>query len=102
VNELLVDLAGCRASRVLVFVEQSYSSVLSKRLRSSSKHLNVVPIISPAQQYPDPGEGSWKHLTPRTCLIDHLGKVGQTERKTDGQTDKYRQIARKTDIYNYN
>ncbi|CAL8342284.1 unnamed protein product [Arctogadus glacialis] len=74
VNELLVDLAGCRASRVLVFVEQSYSSVLSKRLRSSSKHLNVVPIISPAQQYPDPGEGSWNHLTPRTCLIDHLGK----------------------------
>ncbi|CAL8240993.1 unnamed protein product [Merluccius merluccius] len=78
VNELLVDLAGCRASRVLVFVDQSYSSVLSKRLRSSSKHLNVVPIISPTQhnpQDPDPwGEGSWNHLNPRTCLIDHLAK----------------------------
>uniref|UniRef100_A0A3P8UXW1 Si:ch211-67e16.11 n=1 Tax=Cynoglossus semilaevis TaxID=244447 RepID=A0A3P8UXW1_CYNSE len=41
VSELLTDLAGCRATRVLLFVDQSYSGVLSKRLRSSQKHLNV-------------------------------------------------------------
>ncbi|KAF3843464.1 hypothetical protein F7725_002313 [Dissostichus mawsoni] len=40
VNELLADLAGCRATRVLLFVDQSYSGVLSKRLRGSQKHLN--------------------------------------------------------------
>uniref|UniRef100_A0A3Q2DM86 Si:ch211-67e16.11 n=1 Tax=Cyprinodon variegatus TaxID=28743 RepID=A0A3Q2DM86_CYPVA len=41
VSELLADLAGCRAVRVLLFVDQSYSGVLSKRLRSSQKHHNV-------------------------------------------------------------
>uniref|UniRef100_A0A3B4Z4L8 Si:ch211-67e16.11 n=1 Tax=Seriola lalandi dorsalis TaxID=1841481 RepID=A0A3B4Z4L8_SERLL len=46
VNELLADLAGCRATRVLLFVDQSYSGVLSKRLRGSQKHLNVVLIQS--------------------------------------------------------
>ncbi|KAG7262971.1 hypothetical protein CRUP_029399 [Coryphaenoides rupestris] len=82
VNELLVDLAGCRASRVLVFVDQSYSSVLSKRLQTSSKHLNVVPIISSSRRdrrqlrdrEPAGGDVSWSRLTPRTCLIDQLAK----------------------------
>uniref|UniRef100_H2MVH4 Si:ch211-67e16.11 n=1 Tax=Oryzias latipes TaxID=8090 RepID=H2MVH4_ORYLA len=40
VNELLTDLAGCKATRVLLFVDQSYSGVLSKRLRGSQKHFN--------------------------------------------------------------
>uniref|UniRef100_A0A3Q2YDH4 Si:ch211-67e16.11 n=1 Tax=Hippocampus comes TaxID=109280 RepID=A0A3Q2YDH4_HIPCM len=46
VNELLTDLAGCRATRVLLFVDQSYSGVLSKRLRGSQKHLNGLLNIT--------------------------------------------------------
>ncbi|XP_028250242.1 uncharacterized protein LOC114426800 [Parambassis ranga] len=83
VNELLADLAGCRATRVLLFVDQSYSGVLSKRLRGSQKHLNVVLIQSQARQaYPhqsqrlSPGweDGGWAAIGPATCLLDHLGK----------------------------
>uniref|UniRef100_A0A3B4B5X8 Uncharacterized protein n=1 Tax=Periophthalmus magnuspinnatus TaxID=409849 RepID=A0A3B4B5X8_9GOBI len=48
VNELLSDLAGCRAARVLLFVDQSYSGVLYKRLKGSQKHTNVVLIQNPS------------------------------------------------------
>ncbi len=72
VAELLADLAGCRASRVLLFVEQSYSGVLSKRLMGSLKHVNVVllnglPWVHTAE--------FWASLHPSQCLIDHLSKV---------------------------
>ncbi|KAJ3592757.1 hypothetical protein NHX12_007884 [Muraenolepis orangiensis] len=63
VNELLVDLAGCRASRVLVFVDQSYSSVLFKRLRSSSKHHNNLP-------HRPPGKGKSRLLSPWAGLLN--------------------------------
>ncbi|XP_075870129.1 uncharacterized protein LOC142880243 [Nelusetta ayraudi] len=85
VNELLADLAGCRATRVLLFVDQSYSGVLSKRLRGSQKHLNVVLI--PSQTWPtfnqprsNPGreDGGWWHIGAATCLLDHLGKGSGT------------------------
>ncbi|KAI5628050.1 hypothetical protein C0J50_8288 [Silurus asotus] len=71
VGELLADLAGCRASRVLLFVEQSYTGVLTKRLKGSLKHLNVVllnglPWVNTAQ--------IWASLHPSHCLIDHLSK----------------------------
>lgn len=84
VNELLADLAGCRATRVLLFVDQSYSGVLSKRLRGSQKHPNVVLIQSQTRQTPNhqtqrmnPGweDSSWSHIGPATCLLDHLEKV---------------------------
>ncbi|KAM8854995.1 uncharacterized protein AB9W97_020087 isoform 2-T2 [Spinachia spinachia] len=79
VNELLADLAGCRAARVLLFVDQSYSGVLSKRLRGSQKHLNVVLIQSQTRrnhQRSNPGrdESSWSHIGAASCLLDHLGK----------------------------
>ncbi|XP_072253679.1 uncharacterized protein [Leuresthes tenuis] len=83
VNELLADLAGCRATRVLLFVDQSYSGVLSKRLRGSQKHINVVLIQSQAwQSYayqtqklsPSWDDSSWSLIIPATCLLDHLGK----------------------------
>ncbi|KAL3056041.1 hypothetical protein OYC64_018699 [Pagothenia borchgrevinki] len=81
VNELLADLAGCRATRVLLFVDQSYSGVLSKRLRGSQKHLNVVLIQSQARQTHNhqrmnPGweESSWSYINPASCLLDQLGK----------------------------
>ncbi|XP_041806922.1 uncharacterized protein si:ch211-67e16.11 [Chelmon rostratus] len=81
VNELLADLAGCKATRVLLFVDQSYSGVLSKRLRGSQKHLNVVLIQSQTRQthnHPrlNPGweDSSWSHISSTTCLLDHLGK----------------------------
>lgn len=83
VNELLADLAGCRATRVLLFVDQSYSGVLSKRLRGSQKHSNVVLIQSPSRQShryhnqrgnPDWDESSWASISPSSCLLDHLGK----------------------------
>ncbi|XP_037344026.2 uncharacterized protein si:ch211-67e16.11 [Pungitius pungitius] len=79
VNELLADLAGCRATRVLLFVDQSYSGVLSKRLRGSQKHLNVVLIQSPARhnhQRLNPGrdESGWSRIGAASCLLDHLGK----------------------------
>lgn len=71
-GELLADLAGCRASRVLLFVEQSYSGVLIKRLMGSLKHINVVllnglPWVHTAE--------FWASLHPSECLIDHLSKV---------------------------
>ncbi|KAK2840226.1 hypothetical protein Q5P01_013966 [Channa striata] len=83
VNELLADLAGCKATRVLLFVDQSYSGVLSKRLRGSQKHLNVALIQSQLRQThnhqnqrlnPVWEEGSWSLIKPATCLLDHLGK----------------------------
>ncbi|XP_053733331.1 uncharacterized protein si:ch211-67e16.11 isoform X1 [Synchiropus splendidus] len=82
VNELLADLAGCKATRVLLFVDQSYSGVLSKRLRGSLKHTNVVLIQSQKRQAQthqnqraNPGS-DWSYIGPSTCLLDHLGKQG--------------------------
>lgn len=82
VNELLADLAGCKATRVLLFVDQSYSGVLSKRLRGSQKHLNVVLIQGQAWQShshqrlnPVWEESNWSSIKPATCLLDHFGKV---------------------------
>ncbi|KAM7406946.1 hypothetical protein PAMA_002922 [Pampus argenteus] len=84
VNELLADLAGCRATRVLLFVDQSYSGVLSKRLRGSQKHLNVVLIQSQTRQTHNhqnqrlnPGweDNSWSYISPSTCLLDDLEKT---------------------------
>ncbi|XP_068590296.1 uncharacterized protein si:ch211-67e16.11 [Cebidichthys violaceus] len=87
VNELLADLAGCRATRVLLFVDQSYSGVLSKRLRGSQKHLNVVLIQSQTRQTHNhqrlnPGweESSWSYISPASCLLDHLGKNTEMSR----------------------
>ncbi|XP_019731264.1 uncharacterized protein LOC109519281 [Hippocampus comes] len=83
VNELLTDLAGCRATRVLLFVDQSYSGVLSKRLRGSQKHLNVVLIPNQkllTQNYQNQRvsmsseDSSWAHIGPSTCLLDYLEK----------------------------
>ncbi|XP_029557895.1 uncharacterized protein si:ch211-67e16.11 [Salmo trutta] len=74
VGELLADLSGCRARRVLVFVEQSYSGALSKRLKGSLKHLNVV-LLNIAN--------SWASLHPATCLIDHLSKDSGMSRLLD-------------------
>ncbi|XP_013886028.1 uncharacterized protein LOC106534063 isoform X2 [Austrofundulus limnaeus] len=84
VNELLADLAGCRATRVLLFVDQSYSGVLSKRLSNSQKHLNVVLVQGPAwhnhpyqnQRLSHGEDGSnWSLISSTTCLLDHLGQV---------------------------
>lgn len=84
VNELLADLAGCKATRVLLFVDQSYSGVLSKRLRGSQKHLNVVLIQSQTRQThnhqnqrlnPSWEENNWSYISSATCLLDHLEKV---------------------------
>ncbi|XP_052003887.1 uncharacterized protein LOC127658567 isoform X2 [Xyrauchen texanus] len=71
VRELLADLAGCRASRVLLFVEQSYCGALSRRLMRSLKDVNVVllnglPWVKTAE--------FWASLHPSQCLIDHLSK----------------------------
>ncbi|XP_077393676.1 uncharacterized protein LOC144030890 [Festucalex cinctus] len=83
VNELLTDLAGCRATRVLLFVDQAYSGVLSKRLRGSQKHLNVVLIQRQkllTQNYQNHRvsmsweDSSWAHIGPSTCLLDYLEK----------------------------
>ncbi|XP_061697835.1 uncharacterized protein si:ch211-67e16.11 isoform X2 [Syngnathoides biaculeatus] len=84
VSELLTDLAGCRAARVLLFVDQSYSGVLFKRLRGSQKHLNVVLIQSQktqTQNYQSQSmstgweDSTWAHIGPLTCLLDHLEKT---------------------------
>ncbi|KAK7913702.1 hypothetical protein WMY93_013913 [Mugilogobius chulae] len=81
VNELLADLAGCKAARVLLFVDQSYSGVLYKRLSGSQKHANVVLIQSPSKQShkyqrasPDWDQNNWAFISSQTCLLDHLGK----------------------------
>lgn len=82
VNDLLADLAGCKATRVLLFVDQSNSGVLSKRLRGSQKHLNVVLIQGKAWQSHshqrfDPvwEDSDWSYINPATCLLDYFGKV---------------------------
>lgn len=72
VSELLVDLAGCRARRVLLFVEQSYSTTLAKRLRGSLKHLNVALLGS---AYRTQTASFWGSLHPSHCLIEHLDQV---------------------------
>ncbi|XP_051565043.1 uncharacterized protein si:ch211-67e16.11 isoform X1 [Myxocyprinus asiaticus] len=71
VRELLADLAGCMASRVVLFVEQSYSGALSRRLMRSLKDVNVVllnglPWVKTAE--------FWASLHPSQCLIDYLSK----------------------------
>lgn len=71
VGELLADLAGCRASRVLLFVEQSYTGALSKRLQGSLKHPNVVLLNN--LPWEDMAK-YWASLLPTQCLIDHLNK----------------------------
>lgn len=97
VNELLADLAGCRAARVLLFVDQSYSGVLSKRLRGSQKHCNVVLIQSQSRhgrQRSSPGwdEGSWSHVGPASCLLGHLGKVTTPHRRVGFVLSKNRSL----------
>lgn len=83
-SELLADLAGCRATRVLLFVDQSYTGVLSKRLRSSHKHNNVVLIQRQPQQtqayqkdrlFPGRDDSSWSSISASTCLLDHLERA---------------------------
>ncbi|XP_013886027.1 uncharacterized protein LOC106534063 isoform X1 [Austrofundulus limnaeus] len=90
VNELLADLAGCRATRVLLFVDQSYSGVLSKRLSNSQKHLNVVLVQGPAwhnhpyqnQRLSHGEDGSnWSLISSTTCLLDHLGQASFHKKK---------------------
>ncbi|XP_015214988.1 uncharacterized protein [Lepisosteus oculatus] len=78
VNELLSDLESCQARRVLLFVEQSYSTTLARKLRSSGKHSNVA-LLSGA---PWGGTFSqfWGALHPGQCLVDHLRKVPSTPR----------------------
>ncbi|KPP68484.1 hypothetical protein Z043_112839 [Scleropages formosus] len=71
VSELLADLAGCRARRVLLFVEQSYNAALGKRLKGSLKHLNVVLLSGTTRA--DTAE-FWGSLHPARCLIDHLSQ----------------------------
>lgn len=83
VGELLADLAGCKANRVLLFVEQSYTGVLAKRLKSSVKHLNVVlfnnfPWVNTAE--------FWTSLNPTHCLIDHFSKNAVSAYLADGGT----------------
>ncbi|XP_048861854.1 uncharacterized protein si:ch211-67e16.11 [Brienomyrus brachyistius] len=75
VSELLVDLAGCRARRVLLFVEQSYSTTLAKRLRGSLKHVNVALLGS---AYRTQTASFWGSLHPSHCLIEHLDQVPAT------------------------
>ncbi|GCC19187.1 hypothetical protein chiPu_0018254 [Chiloscyllium punctatum] len=77
VGELLMDLEGCNAHRVLIFVDQSYPGTLAKKLLSSKKHPNVILISN--------SRGSeftwascftefWGELHPNQCLIDYLFK----------------------------
>ncbi|XP_041057191.1 uncharacterized protein si:ch211-67e16.11 [Carcharodon carcharias] len=77
VGELLMDLEGCNARRVLIFVDQSYPGTLVKKLLSSKKHPNVILISN--------SRGSeftwascftefWAELQPDQCLIDYLFK----------------------------
>ncbi|XP_068186378.1 uncharacterized protein si:ch211-67e16.11 [Antennarius striatus] len=84
VNELLADLAGCKATRVLLFVDQSYSGVLYKRLHGSQKHLNVVLIQSQTHNLQRSNQGwedsSWSHIGSATCLLDHLVKGNDMSR----------------------
>ncbi|KAL0985640.1 hypothetical protein UPYG_G00159820 [Umbra pygmaea] len=81
VGELLADLAGCRARRVLLFVEQSYSGALSKRLSGSAKHLNVVLLNSAPWDHNL--AKTWASLHPATCLIDQLSKGSGMSRLLD-------------------
>ncbi|XP_032880843.1 uncharacterized protein LOC116975626 isoform X2 [Amblyraja radiata] len=77
VGELLMDLEGCKANRVFIFVDQSYPGTLVKKLRSSSKHPNVVVIgnsrgsdFTWASTFTD----FWAELQPNQCISDHILK----------------------------
>uniref|UniRef100_A0AAV2JZR4 Uncharacterized protein n=1 Tax=Knipowitschia caucasica TaxID=637954 RepID=A0AAV2JZR4_KNICA len=66
VNELLADLAGCRATRVLLFVDQSYSGNPSKQ-----SHMYQRESL-------DWDQDNWVSISPATCLQDHFGKDAGT------------------------
>lgn len=77
VGELLMDLEGCKANTVFIFVDQSYPGTLVKKLRSSSKHPNVVVIgnsrgsdFTWASTFTD----LWAELQPNQCISDYILK----------------------------
>ncbi|XP_069792137.1 uncharacterized protein [Narcine bancroftii] len=77
VAELLMDLEGCKAQRVFIFIDQSYSVTLVKKLLTSNKHPNVVLIgnsrgseFSWASSFTE----FWSELPSDQCLIDYILK----------------------------
>ncbi|GCB81646.1 hypothetical protein scyTo_0022211 [Scyliorhinus torazame] len=72
-----MDLEGCNAQRVLIFVDQSYPGTLVKKLLSSQKHPNIILISNSrgseftwASSFTD----FWAELQPDQCLVDYLFK----------------------------
>ncbi|KAK1165447.1 hypothetical protein AOXY_G13986 [Acipenser oxyrinchus oxyrinchus] len=72
VSELLSDLEGCQARSDLLFVEQSYSGILARKLPSSRKHRNLALLSGTSE--------SWGALRPGQCVIEHLHKVSSLPR----------------------
>ncbi|XP_062907502.1 uncharacterized protein si:ch211-67e16.11 [Mobula hypostoma] len=77
VGELLTDLEGCKAHRVFMFIDQSYSGTLMKKLLASTKHPNVV-LISNSRGSEFTWASSftefWTELQPDQCLSDYIVK----------------------------
>ncbi|XP_051870326.1 uncharacterized protein si:ch211-67e16.11 [Pristis pectinata] len=77
VGELLMDLEGCKAHRVFIFIDQSYSGTLAKKLLTSNKHPNVVLIGNSRSSeftWASSFTEFWMELQPDQCLIDYILK----------------------------
>ena len=77
-KELLTDLAGCEAKRVILLVDQSNSDILVNSIRDSSVHQNIAVFASGAAgQVTENGEitGIWANHSHPTYCLQHLQDV---------------------------
>lgn len=90
ISELLADLESCNAHRVLLFLDQSYTGPLAKKLRVSKHHPNVVLLRSGTTNGGSSFAEFWAGLQPDQCLLQHFLPV--SARKTLSQGRQRRTI----------
>ncbi|XP_067931538.1 uncharacterized protein [Watersipora subatra] len=82
VEELLGDLNGCRATSVQIIADQSFSGELSKAIRKSTSHPNVVVYASGKENeysYLSTFTDHWTRLDhSRTCTEEAFQQIKST------------------------
>ena len=80
-SELLEDLESCRAKRVYVIADQSYSGLLAETIITSENHNNVVVFASGgATEYSWNDELTWQWVEANhtTQCVDSIFEVSKT------------------------
>ena len=78
VTEFLEDLSECRAKRIYVIADQSYSGLLAEALVTSESHRNVVVFASSGStEYAWNGELTWQWVQANhtTQCVDTIYEV---------------------------